>query len=490
MVVLGASASGAAAQLGVYVGYADTLRANPTHFPTPWAPEVHVDGATCLKKTCDNGAIRLVNNDKKPVKVKSVVVKLGTCSYNSWPHNFSIGSGKQVILGNEGHKGETGCSKRIGGFDTSDVGPHGRYWSGHCNSSGIVPEVVIATASGTTKLRDTGRVLNTGGIDKAKCPKGTGSHNESEQWTPIGSKPCPTAVLRLAPPTQTRHVHTAATVTATLRNSGGPHCGRPLQGAVVRFRVLSGPNQGKTAGVVTNKSGKAQFTYTSAHTGIDTLQASVKNPTGRLFSNKVKVKWLTAPHRRHRAGTFSCEGTGATLLTLTFAVANPMDSPCRTHSASVASVSGKKSLAVTAHAVSASTLLKAGRLAQAGDTAQATARVAKATIGAIPGHRISLGVVTSTVTERCVKSGSGLKLVRTSKSSVANLKIDGKKTKIINKPEKIPLGPLATIWLNRIVRQGHTLMRRAVQIDLGGKTILILAQSQTDYTGSPCSNTR
>src|SRR5437764_953254 len=91
LVTLGATASGAAAQLNVYVGYADTLRANPAHFPTPWAPSVHVYGSNCAKKhACDNGTIRLVNNSKKNVTIKSVVVKFGTCTFNSWPHNLKI----------------------------------------------------------------------------------------------------------------------------------------------------------------------------------------------------------------------------------------------------------------------------------------------------------------------------------------------------------------------------------------------------------------
>src|SRR5207248_1254536 len=216
------------------------------------------------------------------------------------------------------------------------------------------------------------------------CGKGPGLQNESTQWTKIGSKPCPSAVLSLAPPSQKRRVHTAATVTATLRNSGGPGCGRPLQGATVRFKVLSGPNSGKTGRSVTNKGGHAQFTYSSKKTGTDALRASTSNPTGTIFSNKVKVIWVQG----HRAGKFSCKGTGATVLTLTFAVSNPMDTPCKAHQASVAAVNGKPGVNVTAHVVRSATLIKAGKQAKAGDTARATAKVAKATVGAIPTHNV------------------------------------------------------------------------------------------------------
>ncbi len=490
LVALGATASVASAQLHVYVGYADTLRANPTHFPTPWAPVVRVYGNTCVKKTCDNGAVRFVNNDKTPVTIKSVAVKLSTCTYRSWPNNLKVGAGKEIILGNEGRKGMTGCSKKIDGFDTSEVGPHGKYWSGNCHQSGIIPQVIVTTSAGSKTFRDTGKVLNTGGVDSAKCPKGS-KNNESSQWTPIGSQRCTGAVLSLAPPSQKHGIHTAATVTATLRNSGGRHCGKPLQGAIIKFRTLSGPNKGKTARIVTNTHGKAPYTYTSTRTGTDRLRASTSNPTGSIHSNAVRVIWVKGHHHGgHRAGTFSCQGTGAQILTLTFAVSNAKDSPCRSAHASVLHVSGKKSLAVTAHAVSSSTLLKAGRLPKAGDTAAAKAKVAKASIGAIPGHKISLGVVTSKVKEVCVRSKSGgLKLARAATSRVASITIDGKKTVIGNKPVKIPLGPLATIWLNRTIRTTHSLTQRAVEIDLAGKVLVILAQAQADYSGSPCSST-
>jgi hypothetical protein len=489
MVALGLTASGAAASVGVYVGYADTLRANPTHFPTPWAPEVHVYGNTCLKKTCDDGAVRLVNNGKSAVTIKSVVVKLSTCTFNSWPHNIKIRAGKEVILGNEGRKGMSGCSSKIHGFDTSEVGPHGRNWNGHCNRDGVIGKVLVTTASGTSTLKDKGQVLNTGGFDRGACKKIPKSQrNESSSWAPIGTRRCPGAVLSLAPPSQRRHVHTAATVVATLRNS----CDHPIQGAPIGFRVLSGPNRHKTGRSVTNKRGRAPFTYTSRKIGTDHLRASTHNPVGTISSNEVRVIWVKGkPHRPgHRAGTFSCKGTGATVLTLTFAVANPMDSPCKAHYASVAKVSGRKSLKVTAKGVASSTFLNAGKRAKAGNNAEATAKVARAVIGAIKGNHIALGAVTSQVDETCVKSGSGLKLVRKAESKVVGLKIGTKRYPIITTPVKIPLGPLATIWLNRTIKMGNTLMRRGVQIDLAGKMILVLAQSQADFTGRPCSNTK
>ena len=126
-------------------------------------------------------------------------------------------------------------------------------------------------------------------------------------------------MLSVAPPTQTRRVQTAATVTAVLRNSGGPNCGCPLQGAIVKFGVLSGTNAGRAGASVTNSQGKA--------------------------------------------------------------------------------------------------------------------------------------------------------------------------TPIMTTPTKIPLGLLATIWLNRTIKTKTSITQRAVEIDLGCNVLLVLAQSQADFKGSPCNNT-
>ena len=53
----------AAPSLDVFVGYADTLRANPTQFPTPWdgAPDVIFAGCH-VNCSFDAGAARFVNN--------------------------------------------------------------------------------------------------------------------------------------------------------------------------------------------------------------------------------------------------------------------------------------------------------------------------------------------------------------------------------------------------------------------------------------------
>jgi hypothetical protein len=499
VVTLGATASGVTfgatnahkgAGLNVYVGYADTLRAAPTHFPTPWAPSVHVYGNNCFKKHgCDTSTVRLVNNTKKTVTVKSVVVKFSTCTFNQWPHNLKIRPGKQIILSSEGKRGMKGCSKKIDGFDGSEIGPHGKYWNGHCNQSHVVPQLFITTSAGKSKFRDTAQVLNSGGFDKAKC--GKKKRNESTQWSLVGRQACPSASLTLAPPSQKVALGSNAKLTATLKNAGGKRCGQPLRGEKVTFRVLTGPNKGKTGSAVTNKSGKATFTYKGNKKGTDTVQAKAKNPVGSINSKKAKVIWskkTTHHHHGHhgkRAGTFSCRATGANILGSTFAVANPKDSPCATHQASVLKVGPV--LKTRVGVIKSNTFKKYGVSPKAGDTAEATSHVAKAMTGLLGGKPIKIGAVQSTAMDKCVAKGGKLSLKQTGNSTVAYITINGKKTLVGNKYMKLNLG-IATIYLNRTVKSGNTLTQRAVEIDIGGTTpSVVLAQSEVDFTGNPCS---
>ena len=275
-------------EVQAFVGYADTLRANPTNFPTPWSGSSNVVFAGCtVNCSFDAGAVRLVNNTPLPVTVDSVVVKLSTCSFDMWPHGTVLQPGQQFIVTQTASGAADGCDNAAGFFDTSDIGPNGQGWSGHCNQSGVIPEVDATIDGVLNTFTDSGQVLNTGGVDKASCPAGS---NESTQWTLIGSQPCPGATLSLAPPTQTDTVGSPATVDATLQNT----CGTGLQGATVNFTIPSGPNAGTTGSAVTDANGVAAFTYTGATPGTDTVGASTTNPAGTITSNPVNVVWQKA----------------------------------------------------------------------------------------------------------------------------------------------------------------------------------------------------
>jgi hypothetical protein len=93
------------------------------------------------------------------------------------------------------------------------------------------------------------------------------------------------ANLTLAPASDTNEVGEPHTVTATATSSSGSG----VAGATVTFTVTAGPNMGVMGTGVTNASGEATFTYTSAASGTDTIQASI----GELDSNTVQKTWFS-----------------------------------------------------------------------------------------------------------------------------------------------------------------------------------------------------
>ena len=279
-----AAPASAAAGVNVYVGYADTLRADPANFPTPWSgsPGVHFSGCT-TSCSFDAGAVRIVNDTNQVETVNDVQVKLSTCVFDMWTKNVVLNPGEQYIITQIASGASGGCDNSAGFFDTSDIGPNGANWAGNCNQSGVIPEVDATIDNVLNTFTDSQQVLNTGGVDLASCPSGS---NESQQWSLVGTR-CPGASLSLAPPTQTDAVGTTASVQATLTNS----CGAGLQGVLVTFVVLTGPNAGLQGNVATDANGNATFTYTSGTTGTDTLQALATNPAGTFGSNTVNVIW-------------------------------------------------------------------------------------------------------------------------------------------------------------------------------------------------------
>jgi hypothetical protein len=286
------AANATSGSVNVSVGYADTLRAASSQFPTPWDGSPGVTFLGCSPATScifDGGAVRVSNNTTATVHVDDVKVHIDTCTYDLWGASMpvTLAPGHDLILAQTVSGPAGGCTTN-GTMDTSDVGPGGAKWSGVCTPDGIIPTVDV-TVDGVTKIdTDTGRVLNTGGVDGATCAHGNKpAGNESQAWTPIGQDPCSGAGLSLRPPTQTHTIGSTATVTADFSNSCGP-----LSNAAVTFVVLSGPDKGTTGIATTNANGMASFSYSSLKSGTDTVQASVTNPAGTIHSNTVIVNWI------------------------------------------------------------------------------------------------------------------------------------------------------------------------------------------------------
>jgi hypothetical protein len=293
------AASAASGSVNVFVGYADTLRAPSSQFPTPWDGSPGVTFLGCSPSaSCvfDGGAVRVSNNTTATVHVDDVKVHVDTCTYDLWGASMpvTLAPGHDLIVAQTVSGPANGCTSN-GTMDTSDVGPGGAKWDGVCRPDGIIPTVDVTVDGVTNAHADTGQVLNTGGVDGKSCAHGDKpAGNESQSWTPIGEAACSGVALTLSPPTQTHTIGSTATVTSYFSDGCGP-----LSNTAVTFVVLSGPNKGTTGTAATDASGMASFTYISLKSGIDTVQASVANPAGTIDSNTVVVNWI---------GTFLAHG--------------------------------------------------------------------------------------------------------------------------------------------------------------------------------------
>lgn len=108
-------ASPATTGIQVYVGYADTLRPDPTHFPTPWSgsPDVKFEGCT-TSCSFDAGAVRIVNNTSITQVVNSISVSLSTCTFAMWPGNVTLDPGQQLIITQTASGASDGWTTRQG----------------------------------------------------------------------------------------------------------------------------------------------------------------------------------------------------------------------------------------------------------------------------------------------------------------------------------------------------------------------------------------
>ncbi|WP_370358720.1 choice-of-anchor P family protein [Catenulispora sp. MAP12-49] len=452
----------AAADVAVQLGYADNLRANPANFPTPWegAPDVTYGGCTggC---TFDAGAVRVINNTGVGVTVDYIHVSFGTCVYDIWRHNVPLAPNGQYIVTQTINSFSAGCTSD-GSFDTSDIGPNGADWSGDCNQSNVVPLVTVSIDGVVSDFNDTGKILNTGGVDGASCGMG----NESQQWAPVGSVSCPGSILSLAPPQQDLAVGTQASVTANLVNS----CGDPLQGAPIAFKVASGPNAGLTGSATTDAGGNATFTYTGTVSGTDVIGASTTNPAGTITSNNVQVTWLTLL----TGDAYGLKSSGLVGIAPT-----PEAGPVAVTGASTSSPPCDAN--ILGLIITANTLCANVSTAVNPDSSTADASVQHVGIAVLGLPAIQIGAVASTSHMVCAGGTGG--------TSIASITVGG-----ITVPISVNPGPNTTVnvlgiklILNEQIATGtatdHTLTVNAVHVIVPGLLDTVVASSTSDIHG-------
>ena len=187
----------------VFVGYVDEAANNhgsPGAHPNPWKESAGVTfigcgfaGGTCPTSggfpLYDAGAIR-IDAESGAVSVTKAEVKIGPCTYNPWPGlKVTIESGHKLILTQTGeHKCTTSFEQD--NFDTSESffkSPQGEEFVkngmkvGTCKPDSFIPEIILTINGQNVTLHDSGKTLNTGGLDVDLCTAGS----EVREWSQL-----------------------------------------------------------------------------------------------------------------------------------------------------------------------------------------------------------------------------------------------------------------------------------------------------------------
>jgi RHS repeat-associated protein len=155
----------------VYAGYANTIEANFTT-PSPWYGSANTTfiGTT---STWDTSAVRLVNLTASPITVGDVAVDIGPYHFDLWGSNLTLPANGNLVLAQTAQYN----------FDGSDSPVS-------CTQSGYIPTIHVTVNGNTMDYRDTGQVLNTGGIDAGNCGVGEGTN-----WQLLSTGPAPSETL-------------------------------------------------------------------------------------------------------------------------------------------------------------------------------------------------------------------------------------------------------------------------------------------------------
>ncbi len=183
----GCATASAASNLRVSAGYADNLqtvgaRSTSSTFPSPWKGGSNVNFKGSGDKF-DSGAIRIENPNASEVTVDQVTVDVGPKHYDLWGSNLKVPAKGSLIL----TQTELGTSNPPQpNFDTSEpnagAAAGGTIAGAAAQGANVVPVIHIKINGNTTDVRDTSKILNTGGIDKGDLP---GAPNESHPWQQI-----------------------------------------------------------------------------------------------------------------------------------------------------------------------------------------------------------------------------------------------------------------------------------------------------------------
>ncbi|MEV6878505.1 Calx-beta domain-containing protein [Amycolatopsis sp. NPDC051128] len=214
----------------------------------------------------------------------------------------------------------------------------------------------------------------------------------------------------------------------------------------------------------------------------ETFTVTLSAPVGAGLVDPVGIGTIVDDDRD---GVFSCTGTGANVIGVTAAVANPANLPCADDSKTVLDATLNAGLIkVQTHALTASTDLTPDNQSvapAAGDHAWASAKIDKTVISTI-GLTIELGVIRSEAAATCQPAPGGLAPVLTGSSNVASLKINGVAVTVGSAPLTIAL-VIGSLKLNGQTIENGVVKQQAVALETPLAKI-VLAESQADVHGT------
>jgi hypothetical protein len=202
----------------MFAGYVDNLHLGATGtFAGPYQPSIwqgsantvfvgcnrNVSGDHCTDtspisgKRCPNiagsvpqacydaGALRFDNSSGSPLVLTSVTIAIGGCTFSPWSGEpagaLTVSAhGHLILTQTGGPEPNTGCGfgpdPRVPfNLDTSDTSPNGT-----CVRNGYVATVTVVSSLGRLVYKDTGQVLNHGGLDPSCTSRNA---NERTNWT-------------------------------------------------------------------------------------------------------------------------------------------------------------------------------------------------------------------------------------------------------------------------------------------------------------------
>jgi len=181
--VLLAACGTATSDLQVYTGYADNLntvgvRSTPSQFPNPWRGSGNVNFIGSGDRF-DSGAVRVQNTSGDQMTVDKVTVDVGSRHYDLWGSSLKVPANGSLVLTQTVLGTQNPPNPNFDSSEPKGIAPAAAGNPAAAQGSNVVPVIHVTVNGHTTDYRDTGKILNTGGLDKGDLP---GAPNESHNW--------------------------------------------------------------------------------------------------------------------------------------------------------------------------------------------------------------------------------------------------------------------------------------------------------------------